>query len=108
MLDKLVQLLEQNTQLQVYNVERPQHEYNCIFLNIEETPTAYYDDIDNAMEYKIYLNIVAQNNIGELKEKVRKLLMDNGYIIQRISPAFAGDDVPFYQQQFTILAQEDY
>ena len=32
MLDKLVQLLEQNTQLQVYNVERPQHEYNCIFL----------------------------------------------------------------------------
>ena len=108
MLDKLVQLLEQNTQLQVYNVERPQHEYNCIFLNIEEIPTAYYDDIDNAMEYRLYLNLVAQNNIGELKEQVRKLLRDNGYITQRISPAFKSQDVPFYQQQFTILVQEDY
>jgi len=108
MLDKLVQLLERGTQLKVFNVERPQHEYNAIVLNIEEIPTAYYDDIDNATNYRIYLNLVTQNNIGELKDRIRKILRDNGYIIQRISPAFKGQDVPFYQQQFTILVQEDY
>lgn len=96
----LIRVLEAETGLAVYNLERPEEEKNCIVYNYSEDTFSDSDDEEDIIKYVLYINLYCENGLNAKKKLIKKALKDAGFSKNYIPPANLSDELGLINQAF--------